>query len=280
MREAAFDSIAAEYDREFTHTLLARVLRERVWSRLSANFKAGDHILELNCGTGEDAAWLAQHGMTVVATDVSTAMLEVAQQKAQRVGVSHWIEIRWLDLTGAQMGLEAFTGSAWVAKPTKASSPDRGSFDGVLSNFGGLNCVRNLRPLTTMLSEIVNPGGRLILVPMNRWCVWEIVWHLIHLRPRTAFRRLRQNGIDANIGSGKVHVWYPSIRSLRQVFGPTFKLRRVIGLGVFLPPSYLESVVAKRPRLFNLLTRLERATAARFPFNRLADHVILEFEHR
>lgn len=278
MREAAFDSIAAEYDREFTHTPLARVLRVMVWSRLSANFKAGDHILELNCGTGEDAAWLAQHGMTVVATDVSTAMLEVAQQKAQRVGVSQWIEIRWLDLTGAQMGLEAFTGSAWLAIPAKASSSDRVRFDGVLSNFGGLNCVRDLRPLASMLSEVVKPGGRLILVPMNRWCLWESIWHGLHLQPCMALRRLRRDGVDANVGATQTHVWYPSLRSLRQVFGPTFKLRRVIGLGVFLPPSYLEPVVAKRPRLFNLLTRLERGTAARFPFNRLADHVILEFE--
>lgn len=278
MREAAFDSIAAEYDQEFTHTRLARVLREKVWSRLSANFKVGDHILELNCGTGEDAAWLAQHGMTVIATDVSTAMLEVAQQKAQRAGMSQWIEIRWLDLSGAQTGFEAFTGSAWLAKPAASSSPDSARFDGVLSNFGGLNCVRDLRPLASMLSEVVKPGGRLILVPMNRWCLWESIWHGLHLQPRLALRRLQRDGVDATVGNGKAHVWYPSIRSLRQVFGPTFKLRRVIGLGVFLPPSYLESVVARRPRLFNLLTRLERATAARFPFNRLADHVILEFE--
>ena len=35
----------------------------------------------MNCGTGEDARWLASQGMQVLATDISAPMIEVAQCK-------------------------------------------------------------------------------------------------------------------------------------------------------------------------------------------------------
>jgi SAM-dependent methyltransferase len=264
MSEAAFDAAAPDYDRLFTVTPLARALREQVWARLATHFKAGDHVLELNCGTGEDAIWLAQRGITVVATDVSTEMLNVTERKAHECGVSELIETHVLD----------------IAAPLSLQSEGMGAapYDGAFSNFGGLNCVRELDPLAQFLASVVKPQGTLILVPMNRWCAWEIVWHLLHGQPRTAFRRLRRDGVDANLGAGTLRVWYPSIHALRQVFTPHFQLKRVIGLGVGLPPSYLEPVIAKRPKLFRWLQRCDQALREHWPFSHLADHVILEFE--
>ena len=263
-KPSAFDQVAADYDRAFTETQLARQLREIVWSRLAASFKPGDRVLELNCGTGEDATWLAQRGVYVVATDVSPEMLAVTARKAASRGVANRIETHTLDLASPLSQVLGEGAGVWV--------------DGALSNFGGLNCVRDLHPLAEMLRDVVKPGGALILVPLSRWCASEMAWHLLHLQPRVAFRRLRREGVDARIGGDTVHVWYPSIGSIRRTFEPAFKLRRVTGLGVFLPPSYLEPVVAKRPRLFRLLARLEQATASHFPFTVIADHVILEFE--
>jgi SAM-dependent methyltransferase len=263
MRNVAFDAIALDYDREFTSTLLARTLREQVWARLATHFNAGNRVLELNCGTGEDAIWLARRGVRVTATDVSTAMLNVTERKARDCGVSELIETRALDLAAPL---------TWQGERSGVR------YTGVLSNFGGLNCVQDLRPLAAFLADRIKPHGMVILVLMNRWCAWEIVWHLLHLQPRTALRRLRRDGVEANIGRDTVHVWYPSIKALRQVFAPHFQLRRVIGLGVCLPPSYLDPMMAKRPRLFQWLKRGDGVCCGAFPFNHLADHIILEFE--
>ncbi len=270
MSDAVFDRVALDYDREFTATPLARMLRAQVWARLAAHFGSGDHVLELNCGTGEDAIWLAQRGVRVMATDASTAMLNVTERKSRECSVSELIETSVLDL---------------ASPPDPLSRNQKGDFgrgggryDGALSNFGGLNCVHELHPLAALLADTIKPHGQLILVPMNRWCAWEIVWHLLHLQSRTAFRRLRRDGVEANVGRDTVHVWYPSIKTLRQVFAPHFQLRRVIGLGVCLPPSYLEPVIAKRPKLFRWLKRMDDALCGVFPFNRLADHLVLEFE--
>jgi len=259
MSETAFDAVALDYDRDFTSTPLARLLREQVWARLGAHFQAGDCVLELNCGTGEDAIWLAKRGVRVMATDISTTMLNVTKCKARECGVSDLIEMSVLDLA-----------APFASQAVKV--------DGAFSNFGGLNCANDLQPLAAFLANRIKPQSKLILVPMNRWCAWEIVWHLLHFQPRTAFRRLRRKGVAANVGRDTVHVWYPSIKTLRQTFAPQFRLKRAIGLGVCLPPSYLEPVIAKRPNLFRWLQCCDQLTRSRWPFSRLADHVILEFE--
>ncbi|HJW83155.1 MAG TPA: methyltransferase [Anaerolineae bacterium] len=259
----AFERVAPDYDRDFSQTRLARALRDRVWSRLALHVRPRGRVLEIGCGTGEDALWLAERGAQVLATDVSPAMLDITARKALTRGVGSWVETRLLD----------------IARPHSLAGEElHPIFDGVLSNFGALNCARDLQPLVGLLRETVKPGGWLFMVFINRWCAWEILWHVLHLQPRIAFRRLRRGGVDARVGQGTVHVWYPSIASIRLTFAPAFRLRKVTGLGVCLPPSYLEPVVARRPRLFDLLLRFERAAAQVFPLTHLADHVSLEFE--
>ncbi|HEY4689767.1 MAG TPA: methyltransferase domain-containing protein [Anaerolineae bacterium] len=262
MTESAFDRIATQYDRDFTDTRLARILREAVWMRLARHIRPGSRVLEIGCGTGEDAVWLARQGAHVLATDVSQAMLDVTRQKAQRAGVADRVETQLLD----------------AAAPLSRVLGEGPGVRAAFSNFGALNCVGDLHPIAHALAEWVPPGGGLVLVLINRWCAWEIAWHLLHLQPRVAFRRLRRDGVDARVGGGTVHTWYPSIGSIRRTFTPHFELKRVTGLGVCLPPSYLEPVVARRPRLFLALSRIERSAASTPVLKRLADHVILEFE--
>ncbi|MCB0209302.1 MAG: class I SAM-dependent methyltransferase [Anaerolineae bacterium] len=83
----AFDAFAADYDHDFTHSTLGQLLRPRVWAKLAEHFNPGDHVLELACGTGEDAVWLAKHGVHVTATDGSAAMVGQAKAKAETEGV-------------------------------------------------------------------------------------------------------------------------------------------------------------------------------------------------
>src|SRR5262245_9081544 len=98
MPTAAFDSFAPDYDAEFTDTPLGRVLRDMVWARADAVFQPQQHILELGCGTGEDATHFAKRGMRVTATDASNAMVEAARLKAQRSGVQNQIDLRCLPM--------------------------------------------------------------------------------------------------------------------------------------------------------------------------------------
>src|SRR5690242_10854701 len=89
-----FDAMAADYDARFTQSRIGTLMRQAVWRRLDARFQPGDRILELNCGTGEDALHLAQRSIHVLATDLSATMVQAARAKAERAGLSDWIEAR------------------------------------------------------------------------------------------------------------------------------------------------------------------------------------------
>ena len=65
----AFDELASTYDATFTDTIVGKALRETVWARLEQTFRSSRRVLELGCGTGEDAVRLASSGIRVVATD-------------------------------------------------------------------------------------------------------------------------------------------------------------------------------------------------------------------
>ena len=94
----AFDAVAAAYDAQFSEQRLGRWLRAAVHRQLADWVQPGDRVLELGCGTGEDALWLARRGAQVTATDASPAMLEIAARKAAAAGVADRIAFAPLDL--------------------------------------------------------------------------------------------------------------------------------------------------------------------------------------
>lgn len=55
--------------------------------------------LELGCGDGISAVWLASHGWTVTAVDVSQVALDIAAERAEHAGVSSRISWQRADLS-------------------------------------------------------------------------------------------------------------------------------------------------------------------------------------
>src|SRR4051794_10393322 len=82
---AAFDHIARDYDQIFTNSLIGRAQRNAVWEVLIKSFRKNENVLELNCGTGEDAIFLADKGVSVFACDASRQMIEIAEQRLRNI---------------------------------------------------------------------------------------------------------------------------------------------------------------------------------------------------
>lgn len=258
---ALFDALADDYDRTFTTSVVGIAQRSAVHQRLLARFAAGDRLLELGCGTGEDAVALARMGIEVLATDPSEAMLEAARQKAKSFAVEDRVGFR--RLAAEQLArLE--------------TEPAVGSFDGVLSNFGALNLAPSLESVADSLTGLIRPGGHAVLCFLGRLVPWEWLWFGLRLHPRTAFRRLRRDGVRWR----GARVRYPPLRHIRKAFGEPWRTLRVAGIGVLVPPSYAEPWAARHPRLIERLARLERAVDTLPPFDRLGDHLLIELERR
>lgn len=266
-----FDTVAEAYDGLFTDRVLGRWLRGMVWERLGSTFRPGQHVLEFGCGTGTDAVWLAQCGVHVTATDSSARMLDVTRRKVLAAGVGDRVTLTQLDLEALQ-GTTSIDG--------QESDVLRHRYDGVMANFGPMNCVGDRQVFANNIAAIVRPGGKVVLVVMGPICPWEIVWRLGHGQARTAFRRLR-SGHDAHVGDGEtVRVWYPSMQRLRREFEPHFKVLESAGIGLLLPPSAMGGLVDRAPRLFGILANIDRRLAGTLIWRCLNDHYLVVLERR
>lgn len=253
-----FDAMAADYDATFGTSAIGQRLRAAVWRRLDAAFQPGERVLELNCGTGEDAVHLARRGVRVLATDVSPAMLGATRAKVERAGLA--------DLVGT------------VRLPIEHLANHRipGSFDGVLSNFGGLNCVDDLPGVARGLAATLRPGARALLCVMGPAAAWEWGWYLARGQPGKALRRLRRGGTPWR----GLTIRYPAIGAVRGAFAPHFAPRRVAAIGALLPPTYAGEWAARHPRWLAALDRWERRLETVPPLPWLADHYLIELERR
>src|SRR4051794_17635683 len=95
--------------------------------------------VDVGCGEGADAVWLAQHGWQVTALDVSGVALQRAEQAAGRAGVDvHWVHAGLMD---AELD---------------------GQFDLVSAQYPALPRTPDGRTVRTLL-DLVAPGGILLL---------------------------------------------------------------------------------------------------------------------
>ena len=260
-----FDNIAEQYDDTFTSSIIGRIQRASVWRELEKRFRRGDRILDIGCGTGVDARFLAERGIDVVACDSSSRMLSVAQRRIADLprGAAGSVQLQLL--------------------PAEETSNlcDEGPFDGAFSNFGAVNCVANLAKLASDLARLLRPGANLLLCPMGPMCLWEMAWYLLHGKFTKAFRRFHRAGVAARFGEGAiVHVRYPSVRSIERIFAPEFTLKSIQGIGVAVPPSYLELWASKLPGIVKLGANADLVLGNCPGIRMFADHLLLRLERK
>ncbi|MFO7322632.1 MAG: class I SAM-dependent methyltransferase [Chloroflexota bacterium] len=266
MSRQAFDILAPHYDATFTASRTGSYLRQRARNRLYSHLKPGDVVLELGCGSGEDALWLAQHHIRVIATDASVEMLRLTRAKTAHTGL---VRVEQLELDN-------------LPARFPPSDADRTPlFDAVLANFGPLNCLNDWRPLADWLATRVRPGGIAAFGIMSRYCLWEIVWHGLHGNIRHAIRRLggkAQFRVPGDKPNKPMEIHYPTVRRLERDFAPWFRRVGLMPLGLALPPSDVYPVIERRPRLCVRLMALEEWLSSASWLAQLADHYWIEFE--
>jgi hypothetical protein len=132
--------------------------------------------------------------------------------------------------------------------------PER-QFDGIISNFGALNCAPNLDWLGTLAAVSLKPGSRVVLTTMGPIYPLETAVHLLKGKFGAAFRRMT-SPCEVTIDGVRVRVYYHSLKSIRRALGSSFRLEKVCGLRALLPVPGWEHLDGKITRWLKPIDRL------------------------
>jgi SAM-dependent methyltransferase len=259
----AFDRLACDYD-ALTGGEIFRMMRARTHHAFARRLGAESRVLEIGCGTGADTSFLASWCRHVVACDPSE---EMVTRTSRRLAREH-LESR---ATVMPCGLQNLQ---WYLDALAPHEP----FDAIVSNFGALNCVRHLAPLGALVRRQLRPGGVVLLGVMTRMCALEAAYFTLTGRPRLAGRRMHDGAVKVPVAGVDVPTYYHRVSALRRALGADVRLVALEGIGVALPPPYLEPRWRRLPdSVRTATTRIDALLAPWPPFNRIGDHVLLQF---
>ncbi|MCH8171154.1 MAG: class I SAM-dependent methyltransferase [Bacteroidetes bacterium] len=279
MQKSPFDNIAPFYDELFSDTKIGMYLKQIVWKYLDENLSedlscngttpnkklwAGVkplNILEINCGTGIDAIYLAKKGHNVIATDQSAGMIKTAQQKLKDVGS--------VNVIFQQMDIREIKNNFFDQQ-----------FDIIFSNFGGLNCIdkNDIKKFGKDVKDILKPNGRIIATIMPPLSIWDFLYFLFIVDPLKGIKRLLSKPITAFIYESEVTVNYFSPHSFSKLLGDDFQIKKILPVGFFLPPTYLDNYFKKHSSVLKRLNKLENLISKKSFLSNLSNHYLIELQ--
>jgi ubiquinone/menaquinone biosynthesis C-methylase UbiE len=258
----AFSEQSKIFDEIYSENKIVQYKRERVRSHVKNYLKPGSFILELNCGTGEDARWFAENGHQVHATDISSGMIEKLKEKISSYTLQSQISHEQVSFTELNHLI------------------NKGPYDLIFSNFAGLNCTNKLNKVLKSFSTLLKQNGIVTLVILPKFCLWEFLL-AFKGKFKTAFRRfLSSNGRKAHIEGHHFKCWYYNPSYIIRHLKKDFELLSIEGLCTLVPPSYIENFAEKRPHLFEKLQRKEDKLKNKWPWKYIGDYYIISLRKK
>jgi ubiquinone/menaquinone biosynthesis C-methylase UbiE len=251
----AFSAQSVLFDEADEKNPIIKWMREQVREHVLKLWKPGDSILELNAGTGLDAIFFAEKRFKVHATDNAQGMIDILNQKIVTKSLAGKITTQCCSFS-------------------ELENINRTGFDHIFSNFGGLNCTDRLDKVIDSFDKLLKPGGTATLVIMPKICPWELMLALKG-NLKIAFRRLKEGGARSHLEGKYFNTYYYSPTQVRKMFGEKYSVVSIKGLGVFVPPPYLDTFPVKHPGIYKALQGIDKAISTVPPFRSWADHFII-----
>ena len=171
-REEGWDEKAIEYARLPETNRIFRLKKELLYEVIEKDIFPGIdnrdiHVLDFNCGCGNDFSFFLEKGWHVTGCDGSAGMLNVAFEKFRdRIDNGH---------------LELFHG---MAEDMDQDSFEGRKFDLVFSTTGGFSYVDDAEFVREhrILLDMLKPGGKLLTAHLTPFCLAESLYEILHFR--------------------------------------------------------------------------------------------------
>jgi SAM-dependent methyltransferase len=267
--EARFDQVAKLYDTQYGPPSGSRRgnplmcwLRKEHLSLVRELVEADAALLDIGCGTGEEAITLAQEGYSTLGIDVSPAMVWQAQAKAAGHGLGR--KAMFKVLPAGQLGM----------------LDERGPFQGAYASLGTLNTEPDLPGVVSGLHELLAPGAPFVATVMSRHCLSEILRNLRRFRAGETLKR-PSGWTESRAGAGgavaPVKFYTPG--EFAALFEPHFAVETVWAFPLWLPPVHLYEVYRARQDYFKRLEGLERRMRSWPGLRAWGDHFLMVLRH-
>jgi len=255
----AFSKQSVIFDSLNQENCISEYLRGQFQKEVLSHLKPQSEILELNCGTGIDAVFFAQHGHKILASDNAKGMLEQVERKIGENFLEKQIETLHC----------SFHDIGKIKNRT---------FDHIISNFGGLNCTEHLDNVLKQFSHLLKPGGKVTLMIMPKICPWELIL-LFKGKFKTAFRRLKKRAL-AKVEGIEFYCYYYSPGYVKRALKSDFETISLKGVCVTVPPEFLHNFAVRNPKAFERLKAIDQRISDVFPFTYCCDHFLITLQKK
>ncbi len=254
--DRVFSEAASIYDEKIQSNFINAGIREKEVESVVLRYKNGWEVLEIGCGTGEEARKVMEStGCNLTCVDISKGMIDFASSKMKQLGLE-----------------DRFRG---IRMPASSIGSISGTFQIIYSFNGALNNEPRLLTFFNSLKDVMVIGGFFIVSIRNRFSLGEILADLARFKFSNLFNRFSGEMIVEVVGNGiKSHYFYDS--EFMKLVPPCFKLEQMRGLGIFVIPSYYERINSESARSF--LKRLETAFTDLPLFKHLGDETLFVFQ--
>jgi SAM-dependent methyltransferase len=254
---SAFNQVADTIETTAVQNPVNAWMRKTSRREILATFPSGSALVEIGCGTGADAVFLAERAYRIAAFDISDRMVEISRKRV----AAQKLEGRVLVWRGRLREVaDELSRSQWCP------------FDGAFANFS-LAYEESLREVVQTVHALLKPRARFVFTLPNKLCVSEPAIALVRLSARRAVGRFREP-LWATIHGTTVRVRAYTTARVRKILQGLFEIEGTIGVPVFMPPPSFYRPALERLRAS--LELLDDRLATRFPWRHLGETTLFK----